>query len=357
MIKKLVRDFLILFGLLILWLSTSRQAMQYYCDLRDVDKWWGTYRCNHGDLVSMSYLDFMKKFNPGKDNTHTKKPSIPAKNQIELYLDGDSYTWHMHDTMFAGLTGLHYIDRNHGLNYHLDTTKNNVFIIELSERFVRDYFSTLKMLDEVCDSVIQKKKIAGVNELMSVENFSTAYSASFVLKIGLDDFFNRYINQNLQCNLFNYQAIVPLFQSKAVINYYVFNRASGDVVISNDRQFLFLKETVSKTDVGSSYVALEHEDIEKLVYNLNELYDHYKKTGFKEVYISLIPNSATIMQPDGYNNLIPMIQNHPRLRMKVINVYDAFKKSDEVLYLSGDTHWNLKGRQKWLDIVNGVLQQ
>ena len=357
MIKKLVRDFLILFGLLVLWASTSRQAMQYYCDVRDVDTWWGTYRCNHGDLVSMAYLDFMKKFNPGKDITPTKRPTVAAKNQIELYLDGDSYTWHMHDTMFAGLTGLHYIDRNHGLNYHLDSTKNNVFIIELSERFVRDYFSTLKMLDEVCDSVVQKKKLATNFEPLESSNIIPFYEASFIPKLGIDDFFNQYINQNLQCNLFNYQAVVPLFQSKAVINYYVFNRASGDVVISNDRQFLFLRETVSKTDLGSSYGVIGHEDIEKIVYNLNELYDHYKKTGFKEVYISLIPNSATIMQPEGYNNLIPLIQNHPRLRMKVINVYDAFKQSSEILYLPGDTHWNLKGRQKWLEIVNGVLQQ
>jgi hypothetical protein len=148
---------------------------------------------------------------------------------------------------------------------------------------------------------------------------------------------------------------MPLFEAKAAINYYFFNRASGDVVISDDKDFLFLKETVSKTDIGSSYYQFSAEQLANLVTSLNTIYDHYKANGFDEVYYSVIPNSATINQPAGYNILIPSLQSDPRLRMKIIDIYTPMKNANEVLYFRGDTHWNLKGLQLWLDVVNRTL--
>src|ERR1019366_9750435 len=97
-----------------------------------------------------------------------------------------------------------------------------------------------------------------------------------------------------------YNFIIPVFEYKAALNYYLFNRASGDVVISNDRDFLFLNETVSGTDIGSSYITIPDTEITHLVDNFNIIYDHYLANGFKEVYLSIIPNSATIVQPEGY---------------------------------------------------------
>jgi hypothetical protein len=169
------------------------------------------------------------------------------------------------------------------------------------------------------------------------------------------DLFNKNINQNLQCNLFNYDFIMPMFHWKAALNYYIFNRASGDVVISKDRNFLFYTETVSLTNVGSSYAAIPADHITAYVNNFNAIYDHYKAEGFDEVYLSMIPNSATINQPEGYNNLIPLIQKHPQLRMKLIDIYNAFKTIPGDFYYHGDTHWNPKGKQLWIDIVNDTL--
>ena len=235
------------------------------------------------------------------------------------------------------------------MNYHLDTTKRNILVLEVSERYLRTYYGGLQIFDELCDSIIKKKTIAA-----SEENITPSY-ASIIPGFHVNDLFNKYINQNLQGNLFNYNFIIPMFETKAALNYYVFNRASGDVVISRDRNFLFLKETVSLTDIGSSYVPLTDADITWMVDNFNKIYDHYKENGFSEVYLSMIPNSATIMQPDGYNNLIPGIQQDKRLKIKIINVYNAFKNSPVTLYQPGDTHWNSKGRQLWLDLVNEKL--
>jgi len=347
--KRFLSYFFIVFGLAVLWMSTSRTAMQFVATHRDSEKWWGGYPCLHGDLVSLSYLDIVKRFNPPPDNTESPRPPWSGPRTTRLYLHGDSYTYHLPDSVFAGLDQLVLIDRNHGINYHLDSTKRNILLLEVSERYLRPYFSGLQMLDEVCDSAVKKKNLAF---WATADNM---YSASIFPGFHVDDLFNKYINQNLQCNLFNYNFIMPMFESKAALNYYVFNRASGDVVISKDRNFLFLKETVSLTDAGSSYSPVPPDDVTKLVNNFNAIYRHYRKSGFAEVYLSVIPNSATIMQPQGYNNLIPLVQNDPRLEMKIIDVYNAFRQSPKVLYQPGDTHWNNSGKAVWVALVNETI--
>lgn len=353
MFKKGLRDFLIMFGLVVLWASTSRTAMQYISDNRDGTKWWDTYPCKHGDLVSMSYLDFVKRFNPDPDTSIIRRPAYTGPGKTVLFLDGDSYTWYWHlkDTNFAGVCEFHYIDRYHGGYYHLDTTKRNVLLIEISERMFREYFSTTRMMDEVVDSAIRKKSIALTHGLSQGQ----MQYASFLPGLQFNDLFNKNINQNLQCNLFNYNFIIPMFEYKAALNYYLFNRASGDVVISKDRNFLFLRNTVSLTDISSSYGPLTADDITQFIEHLNTIYDHYKAAGFAEIYLSVIPNSATIMQPEGYNNLIPLIHNDPRFRMKTVDVFTAFRNSKEVLYHPGDTHWNKRGLMKWIATTNETL--
>ncbi len=348
MLKKIASYFFIVFGLVVLWASTSREAMAFISNARDNKFWWGTYQCLHGDLVSMSYLDFVKAFNPPNPPRHAKRTAYTGTKNIALYLDGDSYTWPVRDTNFAGVSEYHFIERIHGGSYHLDSSKKNILLIEISERYFYSYFSGQQMINEVLDTTIKKKSVSGIFPVTA----PNLLYASLFTGLTTTTFFNKYINQNLQGNLFNYNFSMPMFEAKAALNYYVFNRASGDVVISDDRKFLFLKETVDKNDIHSSYRPLNNDEITILVNNLNVLYDHYKAEGFSEVYLSIIPNSATIQQPEGYNKLIPRIQDAPNLRMKTIDAYTTFRKTRQVLYWPGDTHWNYDGMELWLDIVN-----
>ncbi len=345
---KALRYILIVLGLVILYASTSRDAMQYLSTKRDVNKWWGTDQLNHGDLASMSYLYFVDRFAAETNNFTFPKPPFKGNANIALYLHGDSYSRHLQDTFFAGVSQFVLIDRNHGIKYHLDSAKRNILLIEVSERYVRPYFGSLRIFNEL----ISAGNTGPAPLLSSASPYRTNYAG---FDISFDNLFNKYINQNIQCNLFNYQFMMPMFGAKAAINYYLFDRASGDVVISDDKKFLFLKETVSLTDEGSSYVPLGSEDISKLVDNFNAIYDFYKKGGFSEVYLSIIPNSVTINQPKGYNRLIPLIQGDPRLKMKIIDAYSAFRSSKDILYLTGDTHWNNKGRALWIQMVNDTL--
>ena len=141
------------------------------------------------------------------------------------------------------------------------------------------------------------------------------------------------------------------------INYYLFSRADGSVVISNDRNYLFFTETVVKDRNSGSYCPVGMDEIDGIVSNLNTIYDHYKAGGFNEVYLSIIPNPVTILQHTGYNNLIPLIQNHPKLKMKCIDSYSVFMNIPGDYYLRGDTHWNKNGKQTWIDLVNKTLEE
>ncbi len=161
MLKKTVRDILIVFGLGVLVISTSRSAMQYISEKRDSEKWWGTYPCLHGDLVSLCYLDFVKKFSSPKINTPVKKPDCKAANTA-LYLHGDSYIYHLQDTAFACLSAYYPVDRNHGLKYHLDSSRKNILLIEVSERYVRSYFGGLQIFDELKDTAVKPGKTAAL---------------------------------------------------------------------------------------------------------------------------------------------------------------------------------------------------
>ena len=325
--------------------------MRFVCEKRDGDQWWDANNMRGGNLAAIADLTFLKKFH-AKDVPITR-PKYTGPCNTVLYIEGDSYTWSLRDTNFAGIAGYHFLDRYRGAFYHLDRTKRNILVIAISEGWVRQYFRRLRMLDEIRDTA---RHTAAMSSLYKQEPLTHTQQATLVSWPGISMFFNKNIEQNLRCNLFNYNFMHIIFEFKGAINYYLFRRASGDVVISDDGNYLFHRNTVSHTDTGSSYVPLTPGEKDLLVENINHIYDHYKAQGFSEVYLSMIPNTASLMQPHGYNDLIPLIQNDPALRMKIIDVYYTFKKSSEDLFFHGDTHWNPMGKQKWVDAVNTIIE-
>ncbi len=313
--------------------------------------WWGAHQLDHGDLSSISHLDYLNKFHESL-KTEVRHTSYTGPKNTVLFLHGDSYTWKLRDTMFDGICDYKFIGWSNPCKYHLDSTKRNVLVIEVTERLLRNYYGNTQIIDQLTDTGIKKKALS---EYHVTDPPHTRYS-SLLPTIDINLFFNKYINQNLEYNLFNYKFIMPVFGCKAAINCYLFNRASGDAVISEDKQFLFFKETLDPTGPGSSLSPVSDDEVARLVDNFNTIYDYYKASGFREIYLSIIPNTVTIVRPEGYNNLIPRIQNDKRLKMKVIDIYTVCKTTSELLFMRGDTHWNKKGKQKWVDMVNEVLR-
>ncbi|HVK49540.1 MAG TPA: hypothetical protein VM488_16880, partial [Pseudobacter sp.] len=137
-----------------------------------------------------------------------------------------------------------------------------------------------------------------------------------------------------------------------------FHRVSGDVVLSQDGKFLFYRPTVDPKNEQSSYSPVSGKLLEELGGNLDSLYRYYRKAGFDEVIFSLIPNPVTILQPQGYNQVIPVLQE--KMRAKAIPYVDAYadfmhQADPASLYRKDDTHWSTEGCHQWLALLNRQL--
>eukprot|EP01136_Pigoraptor_vietnamica_P025496 Opistho-1_new@79571 len=349
MLKRILTYCLIVFGLAVLYLSTSKDMMQKISDARnDHDEWWGAHFAYEGDLVGMSYLYYVKDFHKPRERVFMPRKCDKRKG-VNLVLWGDSYTMHFRDSNFCA-DRYQYGRRFFGdLEYQLDTSLTNVLVIECTERIVREYFVNGRMYNEV-KPVQAEKKVSFSDGI----NYSVKHAAVFGLP-SIKIFFNPHINRNIEYNLFNYNFISPIRKTKALISYKLFNRASGDAVLSKKGDRLFYNKTLDKKETTGFNCPLSDNEVNKIVKLLNEIDAHYKAAGFDEVYLSLIPNAVTIYQPVGYNMLIPRIQNHQDLRMKCIDVYTPFLQKPDGMFWKGDTHWSNAGADVWLDIVNRII--
>ena len=84
---------------------------------------------------------------------------------------------------------------------------------------------------------------------------------------------------------------------------------------------------------------------------------HYLRQGFDEVYLSIIPNKTTVVNPPmgRYNRLPERVETHPALEVPLVSVREVFMQQGPQLYQRGDSHWNCQGRQLWLGRVNQML--
>jgi hypothetical protein len=344
MLKKIVRDILIVTGIIVMAVSTSDHCMNWLYERKSENEaWWGIHKDVEGDLVTMSYMQRVEKFSSRRDYAFTH-PSYPGK-KVDLYAWGDSYIWKIPDSAYAGIRnykfGWRYRD---DVNYKLDTSQVNVLLIELTERYIRSYFSGTDIF-----SHLKKDQNTAFLYLPARPRYAT------ITLPGMEKLFNPHINSNIEYNLFNYNFINPIRQWKAAMNYHLFNRASGAVVISKDEKQLFFGETVIGNRPENSFYPVRKTELDSIVNNLNTIYNHYKEDGFDEVYFSFVPNPVTILQPEEYNNLIPSIESHRRLQAKFISVYSLYKQTNKRIYRPGDTHWNNEGLQIWLSEINKML--
>ncbi len=353
--KKILAWLLIVIGLAVLVMSTSRNMMKSISDKRF--SWigaFGIHLANGGDLVNMSFLDKEPKFLQHTNFVYKRSPDTTNKN-IDLYVWADSYVTHIPDSAYAQVNKFQVGRRDFiDLRYTLNPHKKNILVIENGERFVRIYFKYLVIFDHV-------QKEAGALSFLYRYSLSPAHYAAISLGgIHVTDLFNPDINQNIEYNLFNYNCINWIRELKAEMNYQYFHRVSGDVALSENGEHLFLRQTIAAHDILSCYEPIKPAEMDLLCTHIDTIYKHYKKEGFDEVYFSIIPNPATILQPAYYNGLIPALEKRANgMGIPFIDIYDTFSHypNPSELYTNGDTHWNNKGWEIWLEAVNRELNK
>ena len=348
--RKAVSIFLIFVGSGLLLLCSSDRLMKIIIAKRSaMTGLFGIHHSDAGDLVSMSYLDNEQQFRESYDYHFTKPADDGGSKKIDLYVYGDSYLDPVPDSAFGSINSYHFARRSYNdLNYSLDSNKKNILILEYAERFARGELQYYDIYNHV-----KKKQSDGA--FLRLSDHPVVYAKMFGIEI-----FGHDVNPNLEFNLFGYRFWDEVKLTKATLNYHLFHRAIGDVVISNDGRRLFLKQTVNPEDQLSSFRPLDSVEIQNIIQHINAIYDHYRAEGFDEVYISIVPNPVTILQPEHYNGLIPTLQQPGILKgAQMIDIYSPYTKSSDPggLYRVGDTHWNNNGLQVWLQIVNAELKK
>lgn len=340
---SLVR-YLILVVVAVLWLGGCFQPVMH--QLYETKVIVDDYR--YGDLYRLSNLpQFKDPQTPCSEHASVLTTAPISETAPNLYIIGDSFT--EHGRLSAGDLPVHKLRWQHWEDpknqmVQLDTTRRNVLILETVERHFREHAAgaidnLLVVVDSNRTGIPKKEKPSWRATLVDM-----------VRAKGIDE--------RLETVLFSHDLFQLFREWKAVLNQSWFNRAAPTVSLSSNQQHLFTDlDTSPDKPLNSSFAPLTNAEVDTLVSHLNEAAARYRKAGFNEVLLSIIPNKATLEEPNRgvYNHLIERIQQHKQLTIRVIDVYTPFRSQRPAPYLLGDSHWNCTGRQLWLDAVANQL--
>ncbi len=126
--------------------------------------------------------------------------------------------------------------------------------------------------------------------------------------------------------------------------------------------FLFEKEEVSPVMNTSFYFRHTDSVIAKIADNLAFFKQMLKERYNADFWFMPVPNAYTLyhrfVTKDRYDNYIPRLCEALEKRgVRVINLYPAFRASDEILFFPTDTHWNAEGEQLAAQVAMKSLAQ
>lgn len=325
--KNALKYTAILFFGFLWFLGCSRQTVVWMADsgyLKDDFRF--------GDLYRLSNLSEFKE-----DSPKCTAPFKGKKVQTALYLAGDSFTEEGRIKPDEYATNSFYSIFVAKPNYSLklDSGKK-ILLIETVERHLRERFSEKPW-------TLWNTPKPEIKENLSIwENLSKKLKEAEV----------PYHEEMHEAVLFSNDFILKLKELKADFNYHVFNRVDPKVAVLNN-------ELVYGLDVdpgiSSVYDFVSDEEIKQIVENINLSREHYRKLGFDEVYLSIIPNKSSLLLSHDcrYNRLLERVENNPNLKTPLISVWKEF--SNKNYYQKGDSHWNCAGQKIWVDKVNTQL--
>jgi hypothetical protein len=319
----------------ILWLSgCSREVMHQLYQVGFIPD---DYR--FGDLYRLSSLpQFKAEVQPCEP-----APAFPDTARTHLFVLGDSFT-EPGRLAKADLPvrSLRYFHWDHDLNrpIQLDTTYRNILLIESVERHLRQHVET-----PPTKNLIVVKDTTGTSSQKHSPGTLVQTIIAFIKSAGIED--------RLETTLFSQDFFLWCRELKASLTLNWFDRYDDKkIALSHDGRAIFSELEVNN-HANSAFTPLTDGYIDTLVTNLNAAAEHYRRAGFDEVMLSVIPNKVTLIDPahgpGPYNRLLERVQHHPRLNVPIIDVYTPYRQSRAPLYELGDTHWNCAGRQIWLN--------
>lgn len=311
------------------------------------NKYFASDSYRFGDLFGMSYIP---GFKIPAVRDHIKPVKNCFANNINVYAVCDSYVWDFvaDKKLYCGADTFIYAITNirEKLHVKLNPKKQNVLLLEFSERNVRGIVNDSTYIDNLLTS-------SDRSYVESPESDSGIYASI------TNYLFNKKIEKNLELNTWDYAFLTPVKNLKTYINSHLLHKEDNGVEIAPDNKRLLLKVTTDSLQDASSFQNVSDKEVNHIVDRLNSVYTKAKLLGYNNVLLSIIPNPVSIYYPNlrgqTYNNLLSRIQNSPALKLKVIDVYTPYKASAQSLYYPTDTHWNSNGIYIWLNQVNAAL--
>lgn len=322
----------------LLWLGGCSRTVMH--ELYEVGLVQDDYR--FGDLYRLSSLPQFKEVVP----PCPPGPAYPDTSRTDLYIIGDSFTEPARlakaDLPVHALRYFHW-DRDLDQHVKLDTTHRNVLVIESVERHFRQHVE-----------VTPTQNMRVVSDTIGTGGQGQPSDWGHTL---VDWIKAKGIEERLETVLFSQDLFLWFREAKASLTLALFDRYNDQVSLSHDRKTIF-SNLDTDPPMTSSFTPLRDTYLDSLVRNLNQAADFYRKAGFDEVILSIIPNKVTMLEQDRgtYNHLIERVQQHPDLRLTVLDTYTPYRRSLVPLYAKGDTHWNCTGRAIWLAALRERLR-
>lgn len=312
----------------------------------------------YGDLYNLTNLPGFKEtdYIASDSLTEADKPTRHYRD-VDLFTIGDSFTG-IDTAYYAGNRNAHvWVGGKLPATVTLDTTKKNILVIQFIERVLQErmYWPDYRRMyinagfAPKTPTALAQKPAKNNRDILLPAHEPDPAGASWLLTRFAEE-----INQRLEFLLFNGSIATRFKEVKAQLMLSLFGRVTGGV-ISKDRKHLFYQPEVDTTYTLSAFRHLSDQRLDTLVGNLNIMRQHYRRMGFDEVYLCLIPNKVTILDPTygPYNHQIERIEANPRLQMPVISTIDSLRRHPG-WYHTGDGHWNNQGKRFWLRQVNQV---
>jgi hypothetical protein len=308
-------------------------------------------RWAYGDLYGLCYLPQYKlRLEPFE--CYEKQGGETASGRV-VYLIGDSYL--ADKTMgaaFKGFDEVIFLDRRFPFGpVSLDSTKQNVLIMEFAERNLVDYEIRLTPENRWTETeIVHRSSFRPPTTKRGNSCLPTGF-AERLNKI----LFNSNLSRNLELLLFDDKIFTSVKETKAWLNNLFFGRLPREVALSSDKKRLLMNITVDTVFRQSDFRMIPDVEIVNLVRHLKEAKDYYLSIGFKKVYLSVIPNAVSVYDSNRmpYNHLLERVEKNNLF--PVISVYRSFKDNHRNLYYRSDTHWNPVGFGIWIKKTDSVL--
>jgi len=299
----------------------------------------------YGDLYRLSSLPQFKQEREMCPPFARNEPDLP----IALYVIGDSFLepGRVNSADFVAET-YRYVHWENTDELSLDSTRRNILLLETVERHAREHFA--KPADNF--RMVEAVKPVLAHEASVWTDLKTFFTGTHEKRRRLPE-------EQLENLLFNNAFWQKLKEWKAALTLNWFDRTNPKVALSADRQHLFYVLDTDSTLINSNFNRLPAAEVDSMVAHLNQTAEFYKKQGFDEVWLSIIPNKTTIVEQNRgpYNRLIARVQEHPGLRLPVVDAYSLLQPGGAKVYERSDSHWNCRGRALWLKAVNERLSK